>query len=296
MISRAVRRGVVALTAATLLTGCAGSPEASSAPSSPSSPSSSPSSPSSSSSSSRTSPGTPAADPATPSPPPPPATPAPVVVLDPGHNGGNAAAPGEINRHVPAGGFTKPCNTTGTSTNAGYPEHAFTFDVAQRAAALLRAGGVTVLLTRSDDAGVGPCVDQRAAIANDAGAALAVSVHADGAAASARGFHVIEPALAPDGGNAAVLAPSAAAAGALITAFAAATGEPPASYPGALVAPGLTQRDDLAGLNLARVPAVFIECANMRNATDAAAVSDEAWRQRAAQGIADGVLAFLAGR
>ena len=284
----AVRRSVLALAAVTALTGCAGSPDAASAPAA--SATSSSRAASSAPPAGTTAPG--ATTPSTPA----PTTPAPVVVLDPGHNGGNAGAPAEINRPVPAGGYTKPCNTTGTSTNAGYAEHAFTLDVAQRAAALLRDQGVTVLLTREDDTGVGPCVDRRAAIANEAGAALAVSIHADGAAAAARGFHVIEPALAPDGGNTAVLEPSAAAATALIAAFGAATGEPPASYPGALVAPGLTQRDDLAGLNLARVPAVFIECANMRNAEDAAAVTDEGWRQRAAQGIAGGVLAFLAAR
>jgi N-acetylmuramoyl-L-alanine amidase len=108
-----------------------------------------------------------------------------------------------------------------------------------------------------------------------------------------RGFHVIEPAPAPDGGNQAVLQASARAAAELVTAFGAATAAPAATYPGALVQPGLTRRADLAGLNLAHVPAVFIECANMRNAEDAAAVSDPAWRQRAAQGIADGVLGFL---
>jgi N-acetylmuramoyl-L-alanine amidase len=44
------------------------------------------------------------------------------VVLNPGHNGGNAAHQGEINRLVPAGyGDRKACDTTGTSTNAGYP-------------------------------------------------------------------------------------------------------------------------------------------------------------------------------
>jgi N-acetylmuramoyl-L-alanine amidase len=215
------------------------------------------------------------------------------VVLDPGHNGGNAGASGEINRLVPAGGFMKPCNTTGAATNAGYPEHAFTFDVGQRAATLLRARGVTVVLTRTDDSGVGPCVDKRAERANDAGAALAVSIHADGAAADVRGFHVIEPALAPDKGNSGILSVSEKAAAELRAAFAATTGEPPATYPGALVGPGLTRRNDLAGLNLARVPAVFIECANMRNATDAAEVASSAWRQQAAQGITDGVLAFI---
>jgi N-acetylmuramoyl-L-alanine amidase len=211
-----------------------------------------------------------------------------------GHNGGNGSAPAEINRQVPAGGFTKPCNTTGTATDAGYPEHAFTLDVAVRTADLLRAEGVTVLLTRTNDAGVGPCVDVRAAIANDAGADLAVSIHADGAAVDARGFHVIEPALAPDRGNAAILAPSQDAAHELRTAFSAATGLSPATYPGGLVEPGLTRRDDLAGLNLARVPAVFVECANMRDPADASALTDPKWRQRAAQGIANGVLAFVA--
>ena len=39
----------------------------------------------------------------------------------------------EINAPVPDGaGGTKPCNTTGTATNAGYPEHAFTWDMALR--------------------------------------------------------------------------------------------------------------------------------------------------------------------
>jgi N-acetylmuramoyl-L-alanine amidase len=42
------------------------------------------------------------------------------------------------------------------------------------------------------------------------------------------------------------------------------------------------------------VPKVFIECGNMRNATDAALLTDPAWQIRAAQGIADGITAFLA--
>ena len=41
---------------------------------------------------------------------------------------------------------TKACNTTGTSSDAGYAESAFNFDVAQRAATLLRAAGATAFL------------------------------------------------------------------------------------------------------------------------------------------------------
>ncbi|WP_211298706.1 N-acetylmuramoyl-L-alanine amidase [Kineococcus rhizosphaerae] len=222
-----------------------------------------------------------------------PAPPAPVVVLDPGHNGGNATHPEQIGALVPAGGFEKPCNTTGTSTDDGYPEHAYAFDVAVRVADLLRARGTTVVMTRTDDTGVGPCVDARAALADDAGAALAVSIHADGAAAAATGYHVIEPGLAPDGRNAAVLDASDVAARDLLAAFGAATGLPRATYLGDLVEPGLTRRSDLAGLNLARTPSVLLESGNMRNAGEAALLTDPAWRQRAAQGIADGISAFL---
>ena len=45
---------------------------------------------------------------------------APLVVLNPGHNGANGSHPREINRHVPAGfGMHKTCDTTGTSSKAG---------------------------------------------------------------------------------------------------------------------------------------------------------------------------------
>ncbi len=215
-----------------------------------------------------------------------------VVVVDPGHNGGDGGRPDLIDRQVNAGGYTKECDTAGTETDAGYPEHAFTFDVANRVAALLRARGATVILTRTTDTGVGPCVDQRAAAGNDAHAAAAVSIHADGGAADGLGFHVIAPARAPDGGNVAILAPSRRLAGLLLTDYRRETGEPTATY---IAHDGLAVRSDLAGLNLSRVPKVFIECLNMRNAADAGRATSPAFRQRAAQGIAAGLGAYLTG-
>src|SRR5262245_7442838 len=97
-----------------------------------------------------------------------------VIAVDPGHNGGNGSHPSEINRLVNAGGFTKACDTTGTSTNSGYAEAAYTFDVATRLAAVLRATGATVVLTRQNNTSVGPCVDERAAIGNRANADVAI--------------------------------------------------------------------------------------------------------------------------
>ena len=50
---------------------------------------------------------------------------------------------------MPAGGFRKPCNTTGTSTDAGYPEATFTWQVSQASCAGSRRLGARVVLTRS---------------------------------------------------------------------------------------------------------------------------------------------------
>ncbi len=70
-----------------------------------------------------------------------------VIALDPGHNIGNGAHVSLINRKYWVG-LTKTCNTTGTATNAGYPEATFVFDVAARLRRLLTAAGATVVLTR----------------------------------------------------------------------------------------------------------------------------------------------------
>jgi N-acetylmuramoyl-L-alanine amidase len=103
---------------------------------------------------------------------------------------------------------------------------------------------------------------------------------------------VIAPALSPDKANAPILPASERLADILRSAFGEATGQPLADYLGA---EGMTIRSDLGGLNLSRVPKVFLECANMRNPTDAAEIIDPNWRQRAATGLADGITAFLTG-
>ena len=216
-----------------------------------------------------------------------PAAPAPVVVLDPGHNGGNAAHPEVVNAPVPDGtGGTKPCNTTGTETAAGFPEHAFTWDVALRMRDRLTAAGVTVVLTREDDAGVGPCVDVRGQLAGQVGAAAFVGIHGDGAGAGGRGFHVITSSLDLAGPE--VAAGSAALASAVRDAMTAV--EPVSTYTGN---GGLDSLPDLAGLNLNAAPAVYVECGNMRNAADAALMSSPDGREALAGRLSAGVLAFL---
>ena len=215
-----------------------------------------------------------------------------VVAIDPGHDGGNAGAAGLIAQPIDGGNFTESCDTVGTETVSGYAEHAFNFDVATRLAALLETEGATVVMTRENDTGVGPCVNARAAIGNAAGANAAVSIHADGGPVSGRGFDIIEPApvVSPISNNTSVVPASALLAGEIRTTFATDTGEPASDYSGAN---GIDQRNNLGGLNLTTVPKVLIECANMQNPVDAALTESPQWRQQAAQGLADGLTAFL---
>ncbi|WP_413798971.1 N-acetylmuramoyl-L-alanine amidase [Streptomyces iranensis] len=216
-----------------------------------------------------------------------------VVVIDPGHNSHNREHPSQIARLVDIGTGKKECDTTGTATNSGYPEASFTLDVARRARILLEARGATVRFTHDGDRPYGPCVDERAEIGNKAHADAAVSVHADGAAAGERGFHVILPKSVRGGGadTSAITAPSRRLGERLRAEFAEATGSAPARYIGD--GSGLDVRGDLGGLNLSTVPKVFIECGNMRDSQDAAELTDSAWRERAAHGIAQGITDFL---
>ncbi|MFE7324820.1 N-acetylmuramoyl-L-alanine amidase [Streptomyces sp. NPDC057565] len=217
------------------------------------------------------------------------------VVIDPGHNPRNHEHTREIGRQVDIGTAHKECDTTGTSTDSGYAEAEFTLDVAHRLRALLQAQGAEVVLTYDNDRPYGPCVDERARIGNRAGADAVVSVHADGSAVGNRGFHVILPALVRGGAadTSKIVEPSRELGTRIAGLFVRATGSAPSNYVGGNT--GLDTRKDLGGLNLSTVPKVFIECGNMRDPKDAALLTSAGWRQKAAQGIADGISSYLRG-
>ncbi|GGS96680.1 N-acetylmuramoyl-L-alanine amidase [Planobispora rosea] len=212
-----------------------------------------------------------------------------VVVIDPGHNENNHRHTAEINRQVDVLTQRKACDTTGTTTASGYTEAAFTWDVSQHLARILKARGATVKLTRSGSTPFGPCITQRAAIGNRARADAAISVHADGSAAGNRGFHVIMPRKI-NGPVDPVVGRSEQLGIAVRNAFREGTGLPYSTYIGRQA---LDYRSDLGGLNLSTVPKVFIECGNMKNRAEAAKFQDARFRQRIALALADGIQDYL---
>jgi N-acetylmuramoyl-L-alanine amidase len=226
-----------------------------------------------------------------------PAAPRPLagrtVVLDPGHQLGNATHPRQIDRPVVAGpGERKPCNTTGTATDSGYPEATFNWRVAQLAERRLERAGARVVLTRSSNsrAAWGPCVDARGRAGAAAHADLTVSIHADGSyAPGARGFHVIAPASLR-GWTDDIAAPSMRLALTLRAALGRAHLKRANYIAGGDV---LDVRSDLGTLNLSDVPIAMVELGNMRNAREAHRMRSKAGRARYARALVDGITRYL---
>ena len=207
---------------------------------------------------------------------------APVVVIDPGHDArANLATepigPGSSTRKIKDGG-----GTHGVVTGVREPD--LTLDVSLRLRRLLRAAGVRVVMTRTRTSGASMGNIARARIANDAGAALFLRVHADGASsASARGTHTLTPALRR-GWTDDVYASSRRAAALVQTELVRTLGFPNR---------GIQERSDFTGFNWADVPVILVEMGFMTNPTEDRALARPTVRQRAALGLCRGTLRFL---
>lgn len=207
-----------------------------------------------------------------------------IVFLDPGHQ----ASMDNMSRQVPNGrGGTKDCQTSGTSADDGFAEHTFTWDTTLKIRQLLSQYGVRTAMSRGDDAGPGPCVDERAQLANALAPNAVVSIHADGGPATGRGFHILysSPPL-----NQAQAGPSVKFAQTMRDQLVG-SGIPAANYIGSN---GLDARADIAGLNLAQYPSILVECGNMKNPADSALMKTPAGQQKYAEAVVKGVVAFLA--
>ena len=214
------------------------------------------------------------------------------VVIDPGHQLGNHNFPRKTSRLVPAGGFRKPCNTTGTATNGGYPEATMAWQVSQLLAARLRGLGADVVMTRHSNRQDrwGPCVDVRGRAGNRIRADLKISVHGDGSTASgAHGFHVIAPTNRRPWTND-IFRPSRRLALETRAALRR-VGLPVANYTAG--GDGLDFRSDLGTLNLSDIPTVMVELGNMRSSLDAHRMTNRKGRATYARALAHAVTHHL---
>lgn len=205
-----------------------------------------------------------------------------VVVVDPGHDlRANAETepigPGSATRKIKDGGGT-------SGVVSGLREAELTMRIGLRLRAVLEDAGVRVVLTRTKTAGTSMGNIARARIANRAGAALFLRVHADGSTdPSARGTHTLHPALR-SGWTDDVYPESRRAARIVQRDVRAALGFPDR---------GLQERSDFTGFNWADVPAILVELGFMTNPTDDRLLATAAYQRRAATGLCRGTLRYL---
>lgn len=214
-----------------------------------------------------------------------------VILLDPGHQLGNSNP--NFSKQMAQTKFngttTKGCNTTGTATNAGFPEATFNWKVAQQLKKLLEEQGARVELTRDSNSrdAWGPCVWDRGLKAERIGADIMVNIHADGSASSNRGFFVIAPGKVK-GWTEDIVKPSRKLARAMIDGMTDA-GAPPSNY----IRQQLMVSTNTTGLNFSDVPAVTVELGNMRNRADARLMSSASGRRDYAEWLFAGISSYF---
>jgi N-acetylmuramoyl-L-alanine amidase len=204
-----------------------------------------------------------------------------LISLDPGHqrkgnNQQEPVAPDSKEKKPKVSG-----GTTGVST--GKPEYVLNLEVAVLLKQALVKRGFEVIMTREDhDVDISNI--ERAEMANEANAQLAVRIHADGDASSkTKGFSI----LYPDAGvrSTQSIQPSSRKAAEAI--FEAVKKGTDAS------SRGMIARSDLSGFNWSKVPVVLIEMGFMTNPSEDEQMSDPEYQQRMAEAIAEGVDMYM---
>ncbi|MDQ0871604.1 N-acetylmuramoyl-L-alanine amidase [Paenibacillus sp. V4I3] len=207
-----------------------------------------------------------------------------LVMLDPGHQryGNNA-----LESVGPDTRETKPKVSSGTvGVRTKKPEYVLNLEVSLLIKDELVRRGIEVAMTRESHE-VDISNKQRADMANEAGAALAVRIHADGdSSPKTKGFSVLYPSA-----SSAAVKPIAAgsheAAGFILEHLKTATGT---------AGRGLSARSDLSGFNWSKVPVVLVELGFMTNPEEDELMSEAEYQKKLAQGIADGIEQFLKSR
>jgi N-acetylmuramoyl-L-alanine amidase len=205
-----------------------------------------------------------------------------LVVVDPGHDlRANTATepigPGSSERKIKDGGGT-------SGVVSGLREAELNLRVGLRLRVLLERAGVPVVMTRTTTARSSMGNVARARIANRAGAALFLRIHADGSSdPSARGTHTLHPALRR-GWTDDVYADSKRVARIVQRELRAALGFPDR---------GLQERSDFTGFNWADVPVILVEMGFMTNPTEDRLLATAAYQRRAALGLCRGTLRYL---
>ncbi len=203
-----------------------------------------------------------------------------VVVIDPGHGKNGNKEMEAISPDSEQLKIKDPGGAQGVATNT--PEYKVNLQVALKLKELLEANNVKVVMTKTEES-ENPGNVERAEIANNINADLEIRIHCDSAEnQSAHGASM----LVPDSvGYAADISSISSTYGETIL-------ESLVSKAG-MYNRGISVRNDLTGFNWSKVPIVLVEMGFMSNPEEDALLSDDAYQNKLAQGLNDGILKAL---
>jgi N-acetylmuramoyl-L-alanine amidase len=204
------------------------------------------------------------------------------VVIDPGHQ----SSTDQLLEPIGPGSTEQKARMTAGATGlmSGVPEYEINLEIATNLQKRLEAAGVRVVMTRTtNDVDVSNA--ERAQIANRANADLFIRLHADSSTdPSAVGVSTVYPDV--NTWTKPIVASSRKAAIIIQQRLLSSTSARD---------DGSSAQSDIAGFNWAKVPAVLVRAGFQSNSVEDQLLSSARYQDLLAQGMADGVLAYLNG-
>lgn len=208
-----------------------------------------------------------------------------LVAIDPGHQAPEIDMSG-LEENAPGSTVLKAKATNGTTGSyTGIPEYQLNLDISLALRTELERRGYDVMLTRENNK-TAVSNAERARLANDSGADIAVRIHANGSENTEvnGALTLIASAENPYVGH--LYEESAALAGSILNAYCNSTG---------MQNLGQQTNDTMTGINWSEIPVVILEMGFMTNEQDDRNMADQEFREKMVMGIADGIDLYYEG-
>ena len=204
-----------------------------------------------------------------------------VIVIDPGHQTrGNS----EKEPIGPGASETKAKVTGGaTGVSTGQTEYNLNLKVALKLRDALEAKGYTVIMTRTTN-DVNISNSERAKIANEAGAAAFIRIHANSVDSSSVKGVLTMCQTSSNIYNGDLASESYRLSKSVLDNFVEATGA---------VNKGVTRTDTMSGINWCTVPTTIVEMGFLSNPEEDELMATEEYQDKMVEGIANGIVEYL---